>query len=208
MADTNLLHLLGPGWVPPIPFWYSVATFWWALPAAGPSLAEPLLVSLQRLFLWELLWHEESLSRSRTSCPSWFEQKVTLALSSSPVPVAIPAGKAGGHTGTAAGWGGLLYPAGTEQEPEAVPSCCGSLPLHQLILAALGLLPPTALCVWSFQDPHSPAVGGQGQISTAYSPRPTKHGVKDWQTWHAGWGQVQHHLKCFILWVFLKAGVI
>lgn len=103
-------------------------------------------------------------------------------LSSPPVPGAVPAGKAGGHAGAAAGRGGLLHPAGTEQEPEAVPSRCGSLPLHQLSVAALGLLPPTALCVWSFQEPQSPAVGCQGQIGTPYRPRHTGHGAKGWQT--------------------------
>lgn len=107
-------------------------------------------------------------------------------LSSPPVPGAVPAGKAGGHTGAAAGRGGLLHPAGSEQEPEAVPSSCGSLPLRQLSLAALGLLPPTALCVWSFQEPQSPAVGCQGQIGTPYRPRHTGHGANGWQTRDAG----------------------
>lgn len=200
--QTLVLHLAGSSWVQPIPFWFSVATLWWAVPAAGPSLAEPLPVSLQRLFLRELLRLEESLSGSKISCPSGLEQEVTLALSSPPVPGAIPAGEAGGHTGTAEGRGGLLHPAGTEQEPEAVPGSRGSLPLHQLSLAALGLLPPTALCVRSHEDPQSPAVAGQGQTGPAFSWRHKRHGAKDWQTWHTSGGEVEHISNFFIVFVF------
>lgn len=190
--QTLVLHLAGSSRVQPIPFWFPVATLWWAVPAAGPSPAEPLPVSLQRLFLRELLRLEESLSGSETRCPSGLDQEVTLALSPPPLPVAVPAGEAGGHAGTAEGRGGLLHPAGAEQEPEAVLGCCGSLPLHQLSLAALGLPPPTALCVRSCQDPQSPAVAGQGQAGTAFSWRHTRHGAKDCQTW-PGRRKVQHN---------------
>lgn len=188
-----VLHLAGSRRVQPVSFWFPVATLWWAVPAAGPSLAEPLPVSLQRLFLRELLRLEESLSGPEARCPSGLEQEVTLALSPPPLPGAVPAGQAGGHAGTAEGRGGLLHPAGAEQEPEAVPGRHGSLPLRQLSLAALGLLPPTALRLRSCQEPQSPAVAGQGPTGTAFSWGHTRHGAQGCQTWHTGRRKVQHN---------------
>lgn len=162
---------------------------------------------MQRLVLRELLRLEESLGGSETRRPFGLEQAVALALSSPPVPGAIPAGQAGGHAGTAEGRGGLLHPAGPEQEPEAVPGGRGSLPLRQLGLAALGLLPPTALCVRSCQDPQSPAVAGQGQTGTAFSWRYTRHGAPDRQTWHTSRGEVQHNFNFFYV-IIIKIGSV
>lgn len=82
------------------------------------------------------------------------------------MPGAVPAGQAGGDAGAAEGRGGLLHPAGTEQEPEAVPGGRGGVPVRQLGLAGVGLLPAAAVCLWSRPDTQSPAVAGQGQTGT------------------------------------------
>lgn len=148
-----LVTISGSGRVQPSPFRLPVATVRWALPVAGHPPPEPLPVSVQCVLLWELLWIEKSLRRTGNFCSSWAPQEITLAFSSSPVPGAVPASQAGGNARTAEGWGGLLYPASTDQGPEALQGSRSSLPLHQLILAGLGLLPAAALCLRGHQDP-------------------------------------------------------
>lgn len=147
------LAFSGSGRVQPVPFRVPVATLRRALPAAGPPPPEPLPVSLQRLLLGELLRPEESFGRARSSRSPGAARDVPLALSSSPVPGAVPAGQAGGQAGEAEGRGGLLHPAGAEPEPEAVPGGRGCVPVRQLSLAGLALQPAAALCLWCRQDP-------------------------------------------------------
>lgn len=143
-----------------------------ALPAARCPPSEPFPVPLQCLLLRELLWTQESLTWAGPSCWPGLGQEFPLAVSTTPVPGAIPADQAGADTGSPEGGGRLLYQAGTDHEPEVVQSGGGCIPICQLSLAGLDLLPAVAFCFWVQQDTQSPAVAGQCQTGTAQCSGP------------------------------------